>query len=154
MVHVVLETFRLSLSSRGASDQCKNPFERFGRRAAQGLLSKTTRKPGTPTKKDPAEKKQRLSSCATQWSLFASSQSAPPLSLCTNTTHKRRKKKDDDFVGIIYESRRTKILDDFGGVKNTCKYYVRDFNKKEEKRKRREALILRMQIRALRTKKS
>jgi len=41
-------------------------------------------------------------------------------------------------VGIIYESRRTKILDDFGGVKNTCKYYVRDF-KKEEKRKRREA---------------
>ena len=42
-------------------------------------------------------------------------------------------------MGIIYESRRTKILDDFGGVKNTCKYYVRDFNKKEEKRKRREA---------------
>ena len=142
MVHVVLETFRLSLSLRGA----------------QVINAKI---PSTPTtKKDPAEKKQRRlsKSCATQWSLFASSQSAkPPLSLCTNTTttHKRRrKKKDDDFVGIIYESRRTKILDDFGGVKNTCKYYVRDFNKKEEKRKRREALILRMQIRALRTKKS
>ena len=44
-------------------------------------------------------------------------------------------------------------MDDFGGVKNTCKYYVRDFNKKKRNEKE-EKLILRMQIRALRTKKS
>ena len=77
-------TFRVSLRAR---DQC-DPFERHN---ALLLLSKNTK----PNKKG-AEKNafRRI-----QWSL--ASQSAPPLSLCTNT---HNQKKDDDFDGISREN--------------------------------------------------